>query len=125
MSDIFPVVAIVDDDVATRRALARLLVAHRYQVVQFDTAESYLDAGDKKNVVCALIDIHLGAGMTGLDLGRAIKASKRPVPLIFMTACADAFMRVQAWEIGCIELFEKPCQAVDLLAAIHAASIAG
>ena len=125
MSDTFPVVAIIDDDVATRRALARLLVAHRFQVMQFDSAESYLETRDKQGLVCALVDINLGEGMSGLDLGRAIKASGRPTPLIFMSACIDAFMRVQAWEIGCIELFEKPCQAADLLAAIHAASLVG
>ena len=125
MSDNFPLVAIIDDDIAARRALARLLVAHRYRVTQFASAESYLQAIDGKEVVCALIDINLGEGKSGLDLGREIKASARPIPIIFMSGCISAPARVQAWEIGCIDLFEKPCQSSELLAAIHAARFAG
>jgi FixJ family two-component response regulator len=121
MSDNFPLVAIIDDDVAARRALARLLAAHRYRVLQYGSAESYLKAVDGKDVVCAVIDINLGEGMSGLDLGREIKASARPIPLIFMSGYADNPVKVQAWEIGCIDFFDKPCQSSELLAAIHAA----
>jgi FixJ family two-component response regulator len=125
MSDNFPAVAIIDDDIAARRALARLLVAHRYRVLQFDSAESYLKVDGERNVCCALIDINLGAGMSGLDLGREIKVSARPIPIIFMTGCIDGPVRVKAWEIGCIDLFEKPCLSSELLAAIQAARLAG
>jgi FixJ family two-component response regulator len=125
MSDNFPAIAIIDDDIAARRALARLLVAHRYRVMQFDSAESYLKADGERNVCCAVIDINLGDGMSGLDLGREIKASARPIPLIFISACIDGPVRVKAWEIGCIDLFEKPCLSSDLLAAIQAARLAG
>ena len=125
MSGNFPVVAIVDDDVAARRALARLLAAHRYRVRQFASALSYLQAAHENDAICALIDINLGEGMSGLDLARQIKASPRPIPIIFMSGDIDGPARVQAWEIGCIDLFEKPCQANDLLAAVHAARASG
>jgi FixJ family two-component response regulator len=121
MSDNFPLVAIIDDDVAARRALARLLAAHRYRVLQFASAESYLKGIDGKEVVCAVIDINLGDGMSGLELGREIKASTRPVPIIFMSGNVESPVKVLAWEVGCIDFFEKPCQSSELLAAIHGA----
>lgn len=125
MSENFPVVAIVDDDIAARRALARLLASQRFRVKQFASAEQYLETVDAHEAFCALIDIDLGDGMSGLDLGRLIKASARPIPIIFMTGSLDSALRVRAWEIGCIEFLEKPCPAADLLAAIHGARGAG
>jgi FixJ family two-component response regulator len=125
MSVNFPIVALVDDDIAARRALARLLATQRYRVKQFASAQQYLEAADGSDAFCAVIDINLGEGMSGLDLAREIKVSARPIPVIFMTGYIEAAMRVQAWEIGCIDFLQKPCQAADLLAAVNSAFAAG
>jgi FixJ family two-component response regulator len=124
MTDNFPTVALVDDDVAARRALARLLAAQRYRVKQFSSAQQYLEA-DGNDAFCAVIDIDLGDGMSGLDLARQIKASASPIPIIFITGSIDGALRVQAWEIGCIDFLQKPCPAEELLAAVNAAFSAG
>jgi FixJ family two-component response regulator len=125
MSGNFPIVALIDDDVAARRALARLLATQRYRVKQFASAQQYLEAADGDDAFCAVIDINLGEGMSGLDLARQIKKSARPIPIIFVTGSIEGAVRVQAWEIGCIDFLQKPYPAEDLLAAVNAALAAG
>jgi FixJ family two-component response regulator len=125
MPDSFPIVALIDDDHAARKALARLLATQRYRVKQFASAQQYLDTSGDDEAFCAVIDINLGVGMSGLDLAREIKASARPIPIIFITGSIDGALRVKAWEIGCVDFLEKPCRAEDLVAAVNAAFSVG
>jgi len=116
-----PVIAIVDDDIAARRAVARLLASRQYHAKQFASAEQYWTSAESSDAVCVLIDIDLGEGISGLELARAIKATQNAPPIIFMSGSANPAVRVQAFEIGCIAYLEKPCLTEELLAAIHKA----
>ena len=124
MSEDYPIVAIVDDDIAARRALARLLASQHMRVQQYASAEQYWTSAQANDAFCVLIDIDLGDGISGLDLGKAIKSSTWPIPIIFMTGSADWAIRARAEALGCIAFLEKPCLGEHMLAAIRKARAA-
>ena len=121
MSADLPIVAIVDDDIAARRAIARLLASQHFHVKQYATAQQYWTSADANEACCVLIDMDLGEGITGLDLAKAIRSSKWPIPIIFITGSADWAIRARAEAFGCIAYLEKPCPAEQLLAAVRKA----
>ena len=111
-------VAVIDDDASTLSALWRLLVAHRYRVKTFSTAEELLQGADLDHVQCVIADINLGDGMSGLELGETLLASGRSTPLVLMTGSADDAMRRRARDLGCVDVLDKPFTGDELLEAI-------
>ena len=117
MSKPVPVVALVDDDTAARKSLARIVTLNGYIVKEYESAEEYV-ASDTSTVCCAIIDVNLGGAASGLDLGRIIAQSANPIPLIFMTGSARPHMRAEASALSSVALLEKPFPATQLLGAI-------
>jgi len=60
-------------------------------------------------------------GMDGLELQRRLVASNWTVPIIFISAHADAEVRARALQAGAVGFFEKPFSSTALLEAIAAA----
>jgi FixJ family two-component response regulator len=97
--------------------LERCLSAHGYRVQAFASAEQYLAEVDASDIACAVIDVELGAGLSGLDLGMAI-SSAHATPIVFMTGSRDTEYSRRARDIGCIEFLLKPFDVSRLIAAI-------
>jgi FixJ family two-component response regulator len=112
------VVALVDDDESILRALERALVSHGYRVRAFSSAEQYLDEGVAADVSCVVIDLQLGNGRSGLELGEEIARSVHATPIVFMTGSADPALRGRAMDVGCVAFLEKPFPTCALVAAI-------
>jgi FixJ family two-component response regulator len=112
------VVALVDDDASIRRALQRSLAAYGYPVRVFVSAEQYLAEVNAGEISCAVIDIHLGGGLSGLDLGEEISSSMPATAMVFMSGSHDRGACERAESIGCIEFLEKPFLVSRLIAAI-------
>ena len=72
--DQYGLIAVVDDDVSMLNALRRLLVARRYQVQTFQSAEELLQSPELDQFACVVSDIDLRDGMSGLDLGERMRA---------------------------------------------------
>ena len=115
------VVAVVENDVACLRALQRMLLAHGYEVEPHRSAEEFQAATATSRAACAVIDTHLGAGLSGLDLARAIAAHESHIPFILMSASLDASFPKRAADLGCAVYLEKPFADWKLLAAIDRA----
>ncbi len=111
-------IALVDDDPYVLRALQRALVAYGYRVKAFSSAEQFLAESDAREIWCAVIDIELGGGRSGLDLGDDISRSMHATPVVFMTGSDDPALRKRAMDIGCVEFLEKPFLTSRLVAAI-------
>jgi FixJ family two-component response regulator len=111
-------VAVVDDDVDELKAIARFLSSHGYRVRTFGSAERYLESPEADEVSCVVIDVNLGRGMSGLDLGRSILSSGRTTTIIFMTGSADQATRQEAMAMGCTAFLEKPYLGDRLITAI-------
>jgi FixJ family two-component response regulator len=111
------IVAVVDDDARTRRAMRRLLYAFGYTTCSFDSAEAFLRtaAGSKAN--CLVVDIQLGE-VSGIELARRLSKGGFKFPIIFMTAVDNPAILGQVSQLGCIACLRKPFSADQLIEAI-------
>ena len=113
-------VAIVDDDDLVRTALQGLLKAAGLGALTFASAEDFLNSGRQQDTGCLLTDISM-TGMSGLELQAQLNAEQWRIPTIFITAQADARMRMQAMRAGALEWVAKPFDGEALLESVRAA----
>jgi FixJ family two-component response regulator len=114
------VVAIVDDDESLQRSLQDLIESGGLSSICFSSAEKFLDTDARDKVSCLIADIRM-PGMSGLELQAKLKAERRRIPIIFITAHGDAKMRVHAIREGAVEFLGKPFDDAILLKVIHTA----
>ncbi len=81
-------VLVVEDDFASRQYLLLLLKKLEYQSHSAETGEQALEMMKDNNADIMLLDIALGPGITGLELGEALRQDKRfqHVPMVAVTA---------------------------------------
>jgi FixJ family two-component response regulator len=124
MRDDAPLVAVIDDDEATCRAVARFLGGEGYRVRTYTTAREYLDESEAASPACVLVDIRM-PGVDGLELIRTMRDGGGDVPAVFMTATGDIPTVVEAMKEGALDLLAKPFSAESLSAAIANATDSG
>jgi FixJ family two-component response regulator len=107
-------VYVVDDDEAVRDSLQWLLEGKDYRVKCFDSAETFLDRFDPREVACAIVDIRM-SGMSGLELQDRLAERHCLLPMLFITGHGDVPMAVTAMKKGAIDFIEKPFKEEDLL----------
>jgi FixJ family two-component response regulator len=115
-----PVIAIVDDDLSVREALASLVRSLGYAAMAFDCAERLLKSRRRGGVSCLIADVQM-PGMTGLELYQQLSASGKRIPTILITAYPDEGVRERALAAGVIGYLSKPFEEDDLLASIRSA----
>jgi FixJ family two-component response regulator len=111
-------VLIVDDDVAFRESLGRLLLSAGIEAQLFASIPDFLKADRPKGPTCLVLDVRL-PGRSGLDFQRELNASNIQIPIIFITGYGDVPMSVQAMKGGAIEFLTKPFRDQDLIDAIQ------
>jgi len=120
VSDVTPIVFVVDDDVSVRESLELLICCEGWQPEAFASAQGFLDYPRVHIPNCLVLDVSL-PGITGLDLQRLIAGERTDMPIIFITGYGDVPMTVQAMKAGAVEFLTKPFSDVVLLTAIRAA----
>lgn len=118
-----PCIYIVDDNDGFRQSVAFMLGQSRYQIQQFNCAESVLETLDTLAVddeVCMLLDVRM-PGLSGLDLHDRVNESKPELPIIYMTGHADVPLAVEAMKKGAVTLLEKPLDPEALKRAVESA----
>jgi len=109
MADTRPVVSIVDDDFAVRRALSRLVRLAGYAVESFASAREFLASAPRGRTACLVLDIHLDTGgMSGFDLHERLVADGVTIPTIFITAHGDGRTRERVKQSGVAGFLSKP-----------------
>jgi FixJ family two-component response regulator len=93
-------VAIVDDDSAHSRALARLLHASGIETEIFASAEAFLARSAPEVLDALILDLQLG-GMTGFELQRRLALAGPAPPVVFLTAHAEPETIARAAAAGC------------------------
>jgi two-component system response regulator FixJ len=93
------IVHVVDDDVAVRRALVRLLRSEGLEAVTYETAQAVLNAAPSLSSGCILLEL----------------------PVIVVTGHGDVPTAVRAMKAGAVDFIEKPIDETQLFAAIDAA----
>ncbi len=118
MSEMSPIVYVVDDEPSVCLALKRLLRSVGLEARTFLSAQEFLHSGRPDAPGCLILDVRL-PGLSGLDLQAGLAAEKVDLPVVFITGHGDIPMSVRAMKAGAIEFLTKPFREQDLLEAIQ------
>ena len=99
-------VAIIDDDESVCRSISRLLLAAGMLPSAFTSAEEFLSARPS-GLDCVLLDIRLGAGMSGPELHRRLLDQGDRTPVIYHSATDDPRVQTAARRLGCAAFMRK------------------
>src|SRR6266478_1842200 len=102
-----PLVSVVDDDRSMRESLPDLLREFGFAVAVFSSAEEFLASDSVGQTQCLILDIAM-PGMTGCDLQRELMLRRQKIPIVFITALADATVRRRMHELGAVQCLFKP-----------------
>jgi FixJ family two-component response regulator len=117
-----PVIHIVDDDKSFRTALARVLKASGYEVVDYDSAACFLQSIEHNRPGCILLDVQMPT-LGGLQLQEELAKLSHAWPIIFLTGHGDIPTSVLAIKAGAEDFLTKPVSSKKLLAAIERALV--
>ena len=107
----------VDDDVAFRTGIGRLLTAAKHVARLYASAAEYLASHDSQGPACLLLDLCM-PGPTGLELQTMLAGREDAHPVIFLSGYGDVPTTVRAMQGGAIDFLTKPVSTATLLAAI-------
>src|SRR6476661_8754942 len=113
-------IAIVDDDESVRRAMARLLEAHSFQVQPYPSGREFLDSLTIGVPACLILDLRMD-DMTGLELLHHLAGTGLRIPTIVVTADDDPGLQHRCKLAGALSFLVKPVMSKPLLEAIRAA----
>lgn len=120
MSNLDPIVFVVDDDAAVRDAIKDLLESVGMRVQTFVSGAEFLARTPVDAPRCLILDVRL-PGMSGLEFQRHLNAIGTDIPIIFITGHGDIPITVQAMKAGAVDFLTKPFRDQELLDAIHKA----
>lgn len=118
MSQIPPIVFVVDDDVSVRESLELLIRHEGLSVETFISAQEFLSRPRATQPSCLVLDLSL-PGLNGLELQKCVAVERHEMPIIFITGHGDIPMTVQAMKAGAVEFLTKPFSDEVLLNAIR------
>ena len=113
-------VSVVDDDESVRESLPDLLMVLGFAAKAFASAHEFLTSGDVAATRCLLLDIAM-PGMSGPELQQELTQRGQVIPIIFITARADEYVRERLLKQGAVECLFKPFSEQQLRAALDAA----
>jgi FixJ family two-component response regulator len=113
-----PWVAIVDDDIAVRSSLRRVLRMQGMSVETFGAAEEFLTRIARGAPVCLVLDVRLGA-LTGFDLQDRLLALGDVPPIIFITAHDEIPANRLASTAGTVGYLRKPFDMAALISLVR------
>jgi FixJ family two-component response regulator len=115
-----PLIAVVDDDAATLKALSRLLRVSEFTVTSFSTGRAFLGSLRERMPDCLVVDLQM-PDLNGLDILRALRAADHALPVIVITAHDEPGLRAGCTAAGALAYLPKPVDGTVLLEAIGAA----
>jgi FixJ family two-component response regulator len=114
-------VAIVDDDAAVRKALARLIRARKFCPQTYGSAREFLASLGDGAPECLVVDLQMPE-MNGLDLQYHLVRTGIRIPTIVITAHNEPGFRERCRGAGAVAYLLKPLDQALLIAAISAAT---
>jgi FixJ family two-component response regulator len=120
VSELAPLVLVIDDDPAVREALSSLLRSVGLSVRVFASAREFLSGPRPDGPCCLVLDVRL-PGLSGLDLQQELRLADEPIPIVFISGYGDIPTTVRAMKAGAVEFLPKPFTERDLLEAIREA----
>jgi len=117
MSDVTPVVFVVDDDISVRESLELMIRCAGWQPRLFESAQDFLAEPRARVPSCLVLDINL-PDLNGLDLQTSLADERYNMPIIFITGYGDIPRTVRALKAGAVEFLTKPFNEDELLTAM-------
>jgi len=115
-----PIVHVVDDDEAIRKATERLLGAAGFTVRTYGSADAFLTAFEADTAGCIVLDVRM-PGPSGTELQTILAGRDDRIPIIFLTGHAEVPASVRAIQRGAIDYLIKPVDATVLIDAVSRA----
>jgi FixJ family two-component response regulator len=115
-----PLIAIVDDDDSFRRATTSFIRSLGYAVLQFGSAEAFLNSDRLHDADCLISDVQM-PGMNGIELQSKLTVQGYRLPIIFVTAFSEMRARAQALSAGAIGFLAKPFSDEELIECLDKA----
>jgi FixJ family two-component response regulator len=122
MTNVSPIIHIVDDDASFRTAIADLLSACGYRVSLYESAKQLLDRPPIDEPACILLDVQM-PGVSGPQLQNHLTELESRLPIVFVTGHGDIPTTVQTIKAGAEDFLMKPIVKEKLLEAITRALI--
>jgi DNA-binding response OmpR family regulator len=113
-------ILLVDDDRPLREMLTRSFEREGHRVTAVADGDSALEAAGARAFDVVLLDVALGAGPTGYDVARMLRARRDVVPIIMLTALDSEADAVQGLEAGADDYVTKPFGLAELRSRIRA-----
>jgi FixJ family two-component response regulator len=113
-------IAVVDDDPAVLKALARLLGTRALKAKTYGSARQFLASVADGLPHCLILDLQMPE-MTGFELQQDLLRNGILIPTIIITAHDEPQMRERCKAAGAIAFLTKPLQDTSLFAAIDTA----
>src|SRR5687767_10892171 len=104
-----PQVLVVDDDPDLRHLLTLALEHEGYRVcaaANGDDAHEAIRRGFRADL--AILDLHLGEGIDGFELGRQLRSTRGETLIIFLTKAGDLEDRLSGFDAGADDYLPKP-----------------
>lgn len=112
-----PLIHVVDDDDAFRKSTVRLLRTCGYDVVEYRSAQEFLDSPPEMRAGCLLLDVRM-PNITGLQLQGRLSEMGSILPIVFLSGHGDIPISVEAMRAGADDFLSKPVSKDKLINAI-------
>jgi FixJ family two-component response regulator len=114
-------VSLVDDDESVRESLPDFLRSFGHEVRPYASAEEFLRCvEDLARTGCLILDVAM-PGMSGPELQLELARQGCYIPIVFITANADAVVSRQVLARGAVACLSKPFSECALIGAVTAA----
>jgi FixJ family two-component response regulator len=118
MSDVTPIVFIVDGDVLVQKSVSALLESAGLRSRFFASAHEFLALDRSAAPCCLVLDVEL-PDLGGLELQARVASERNEMPLVFIASCRDVRTTVRAMKAGALEFLTKPFDGAELLTAVR------
>ena len=115
-------VAVVDDDEAVRRALARLIRSLGFEAETYACGDDFLASLSARRPDCVVLDLHMPR-VTGFDVQSRMAQEHLEIPTIVITGHDSPETRTRAMKGGASAYLCKPLDEQTLMDAIHGAVV--
>jgi DNA-binding response OmpR family regulator len=111
-------IAVVDDDKATRETVADYLKLHGFEVSALSGGMALRESLAKRRPDLIVLDLNMPEE-DGLSIIRSLKEKAVSVPIIMLTATASPIDRIVGLELGADDYIAKPAELRELVARIR------
>ncbi len=112
-------VLVVEDDAKIASFVVRGLQQAGYAVDHAPDGDAGLVLGQTTDFDAAIVDVML-PGLDGISLVKRLRAARRPVPILFLSAKSSVDDRVKGLQAGADDYLTKPFAFSELLARVQA-----